>query len=640
MPKITPKDKHPGRSTKRETIIAKTTDKSVVPIQTYQWWQAQNDNDLCHQTISTANYLQKTQQYRQKGASIFSRIYSGKGLMNYALNSKILDTSNQLPVRRPTMNVSQSCVDTLVSRITQNKPQPIFLTDDGDYRQRNLSEQLNQFVGGEFYRNKSYTIGTMGLRDACVFGDGFIKVLEKNKKVAHERVLSTELYADKDDSWYGDPRQLHQFKLTDRNVLAAMFPKARIQISKAQKAYVDGSGESSETIADQVICVEAWHLPSCEGASDGRHVIVCSDGVILDEKWEKQTYPFVKLGYNPHAVGFFSQGLVEQLMGTQLGIDTLLRTISESINLVGVPRIFIDELSKITETSLNNNVGTIVKFRGSPPIFNTANSNAPDMYEHLQRLITYAYQIAGISQLTAGGVKPQGLNSGQAQRVYLETQDSRFAALEKRYEDFYIDLAYQTIELATEIADRDGSYSTIYPNEDGTKQIDLPKSDLLKNTYTIQCYDESSLPKDPAGRYAQLSEMLASNEISLTEFRRLSSFPDLKQSDKLANALEERILKILDDIVKDGKRPEVDPWLLDPTDLAMTLSTNYINLYAVNKLEERKMDMIRNFQTQVQNLKQEAMTPQVQMPAAPAVNPNQAPPPAAPPVPQSAVSAA
>ena len=156
MPKVTPKPTD-DRNTARKTIQAKTTDKSKLPIASYQWWNAQNDNDLCHQLISTANYLQKTQQYRIKGASIFSRIYSGKGLMNYALNSKILDTSNQLPVRRPTMNVTQSCVDTLVSRMTMAQPKPTYLTEGGSYKQRKLAENLqrdcNKFGVVTFIKN-------------------------------------------------------------------------------------------------------------------------------------------------------------------------------------------------------------------------------------------------------------------------------------------------------------------------------------------------------------------------------------------------------------------------------------------------------------------------------------------------------
>lgn len=639
MPQITPKSKKPGRDTsERKTIVAQTTEKSKLPITSYQWWKAQNDNDLCYQTISTANYLQKTQQYRIKGASIFSRIYSGKGLMNYALNSKILDTSNQLPVRRPTMNVSQSCVDTLVSRLTQSRPRPIFLTENGDYRERTLSKQLNSFVAGEIYRAKAYELGTMSLRDSCVFGDGFIKVFEKDKKVALERTLGTELFADKDDSWYGDPRQLVQFKLSDRSVVEAMFPKAKIDIGKANKAYVDGSGESSETVSDQIILIEAWHLPSSEGAKDGRHVIVCSAGKIVDEEWNKNYFPFVKLAYNPHSVGWFSQGLIEMLMGTQLGIDNILRTISEAMNLVGVPRVFIDELSKVLETSLNNNVGTIVKYRGIKPSYEVAPCMPVECYEHLQRLIGYAYQISGISALAAASQKPAGLNSGEAIRSYDDLQSDRFASLAKRYDNLYVDMAYQIIDVAKDIAERDGSYSTVYPNKDGTREVDLPKAAILKDSYVIQCYDESSLPRDPAGRYARLSEMLASGEISLQEFRRLSGFPDLEQSDRLANALEERILKILDDIVESGTTPNVDAFLLDPSDLATTLAVNYINVYSNAKLEEKKMQMIRDFIIQIQTLKAKAAPPPPPVQEGGPQGPNALPAPVSPEAPMSAVS--
>ena len=641
MPQITPKDKKPGRDTsERKTIIAKTTDKVKLPIQSYQWWLAQNDADLCQQVISTGNYLQKTQQYRVKGASIFSRIYSGKGLMNYALNSKILDTSNQLPVRRPTMNVTQSCVDTLVSRLTQNQPRPVFLTNNGNYRDRNLADTYNDFVAGEMFRTKAHEKGKFTLRDSCVFGDGFIKVFKENKKVALERRLTTELYADKDDSWYGDPRQLLEFKLSDRNVVAGMWPKAKVNIAKAGKAYVDGSGESAETIADQIILIEAWHKPSFLGASDGRHVIVCSDGVVLDETWDKETFPFVKMAFNPHSVGYFSQGLVEQLMGTQLGIDTLLRTIAEAMHHIGVPRVFIDELSKILETSLNNNIGTIIKYRGTPPVFNVSNSNAPDVYEHLMRLISFAYQISGISQLSAGGVKPQGLNSGEAQRVYLQNQDDRFASLAKQYDNFYVDLAYLIVDTAKEIVEEEGEYTTVYPNKDGTREVDLPKADRLKDTYIIQCYDESMLPRDPAGRYARLSEMLASGEITLEEFRSLSNFPDLKHSDNLARALRNRLMKTLDDIVNDGTEPTCDPFMLDPTNLAMTLGVAYVNTYAIQKLEPSKMELLRDFITQIQGL-QTAATPPPPAPTGPqGQGPNATPPPAPPPTPQSAVSQA
>ena len=79
----------------------------------------------------------------------------------------------------------------------------------------------------------------------------------------------------------------------------------------------------------------------------------------------------------------------------------------------------------------------------------------------------------------------------------------------------------------------------------------------------------ASLPKDPAGRQAKLSEMFAAQEIDKSEFRRLSRMPDLEQSDQLAVALEERILHDLDAIIESGQKgySPPDAFILDPTDL-------------------------------------------------------------------------
>lgn len=640
MPKITPKTKKPGRDTERLQITAKTTDmKKDDAGRTYAWWNASDPKDLCSQLISTAEYLRKNQQFRIKQASVFSRVYNGKPLYNYALNSNALDTSNQMPITRPTLNVSQSCVDTLVSRITQSRPRPVFLTDGGDYKEQLLSKQLNQFIGGEFYRCKSYQMGPRILRDSMVIGDGFVKVFEKDRKVWCERTIGLQLHVDPNDSYYGNPRSLIETQIVDREVVASLFPNEEKKIEKSMKAYVDGSSQSSETVSDQIMLIEGWRKPSGdpkdpEGYTPGRHVIVCSEGVLCDEVWEKSFFPFAKLGYNETLTGWFSQGLIEMNLGTQIEINKLLMTMSQAINLIGVPRIFIDEVSKVLETAFNNNIGTVIKFRGTKPIYEVAPCIPQEMYDHLQRLIGYYYQQTGVSAMAASSQKPQGLNSGQAIRSFDDLQTDRFASLAKRYDEFYIDLAYLMIDLARDIAIRDGSYSTIYPNKDGTKEIDLPKSAMLKDSYTIECFDESSLPRDPAGRYARLSEMLASQEITLEEFRDLSGMPDLSESDRLANALRDRVKKILYEIVEDGKYTPPDPFLLDAANTAETLAKNFWNLYIENKLEEKKLEMLSDFITQINALKQAAMPP-----PPPQMGPvGQLPPPVAPQAPMSPIS--
>jgi len=615
------------RNKNRTEVTVKTKKTNKTSPESYNWWRAKSKAELCQQVIETASFLKEQQQYRYRQAAIHARLYGNMPLATFAGASyNRLGQQNNLPVDRPTMNVVQSCVDTLVSRLAQAKPRPTFLTDGGEYKERNLAKQLNHFIAGELYQTKAAQLAELVLRDAAILGSGCIKVYEDdNERVALDRVMLTELFVDTNDAFYGNPRSLYQLKLVDRSMLLEMFPEYKSEVQKAEQAYPDNSGESQKTISDQVMVVEAWHLPSSKKASDGRHVIVCSAGILLDEEYKDESFPFVFIHFSPRLVGLWGQGLAEQLTGTQLEINKILVTVSQSISLVGVPRIFVEDGSKVVHAHLNNSIGSIITYRGTKPEYSVAPSIHPEMYAQLQRLIEYAYQQSGISALAATSQKPAGLNSGEAIRNYDDLQSDRFATLAKKYDELFVDLSYKIIYKAKEIAERTGKYQTVYPNKNGAKEIDLPKAELLENPFVIQCYDTSSLPKQPAGRLEKVVEMMQSGLIDPNEGRRLLDFPDLEQVDKLATAAEERIYKTLDDIIDSSKYEPPDPY----TDIALGIKivTQYYNLYAQCNLEESKLELLRQWHGQLLALQQASMPPPMPgaVPAAPMAVPN-APP--------------
>lgn len=590
-----------------------------------QWWVESDGNKASSQLLASAAYLKESQQYRYKQTTTYARLYGNQSLFSFAgQNMSKIDQTHGLPSERPTFNLVQSVTDTLVSRIAQNRPVPVFLTDNGDYKQRTLAKKLNNFILGEFFHTKAYSKGSMALRDALVTGTGVLHVYEgPDNRVEIERVLQTELLVDPNEAMYGDPRQLYRLKLVDRKVLEESFPKFKAKIAMATKATPDNSADSSKSVADLVMVVEGWHLKSGKNAKDGRHIIACSAGNLIDEEYTKDRFPFTFLHYSPRLLGFWSQGVAEQLMGTQMELNSVLYTISKAIKLVGVPRIFVEESSKVTSTSFNNNIGTIVKFRGTKPEYEVTPSNASDLYAERDKLIAYGYQQCGVSALQASSQKPQGLDSGEAIRSYDDISTDRFASLSRRYDDMFVDLAYLVIDKAKDITELEGSYSTVYPNKNGTKEIDLTKSDLINDSFIIQCFTQSSLPKDPAGRLSKITEMIQSGMVTLQEGRRLLDYPDLEQVEKLANAGEERILQILDAIVEDGKYTPPDPFI--DIQLGTTLATQYVNLYATVKLPESRMSMLRDFFSQLQDIKMAAMPPPPPAAAAPTAAPEATP---------------
>lgn len=606
MAKITPSKRGNGG---RETISVKTKpDGMKTPQQGYKWWLARSKAELCSQLLETASFLKEMQQYRYRQAAIYARLYGNMPLYNFAGSSlNKLNFNNNLPIDRPTMNVVQSCTDTLVSRLTQSRPRPVCLTDNGDYKERNFAKQMNEFSNGELYQTKAYDVGELILRDGAVLGTGCVKVYEDtNKKMALERVLLTELLTDPNDAMYGFPRQLFQFKLVDRSVLADMFPDYRSSVAQAEQAFPDGGGESTRTISDQVIVVEGWHLPSGNEAGDGRHTIACTGGVIFDEEYKKERFPFAFLHYSPRILGNWGQGLAEQLMGTQVAINKILIQMDKSIDLI-TPVWLVEDGSKMPKAHFNNMLGRIQTYRGTLPTYQAPDPYSATLPQQLERLVQYAYQQSGISTLAATSQKPAGLDSGEAIRSYDDLQSDRFASLQRRYSNFYLDLTELLVDGATDIADRDGKYSTVYPNKDTAREIDLPKINKARKKINFQIFDSSSLPRDPAGRLQRVTEMMQSGMIDMSEGRRLIDYPDIDQVDKLANAAEERILKILDEIIESGKYTPPDPFM--DIQLATKLVTQYYNMYADSKLEESRCQLLRDFFTQLQTLVAAAAPP-------------------------------
>lgn len=596
-----------------------------------EWWKSENDLQLAAELCGTASYLKTNQTYRSRQLAANVRLYCGLSVYSYAgSNVSQMNRTKSLPEDRPTFNLIQACADTLVSRIGQDRPEPKFLTDGADYKQRHLAQALNRFILGEFYQTKTYEKAVKVLRDAIVMGTGVLKVYEgEDGKVSVDRVMATDLYVDDNDSLNGAPQQMIQLKLMDRDKLRANSTKnvGKI-IDGTPQSYPDNAPDSGRTTADQVMVVEGWKLPSgpdrkAPGYIAGRHTIATINGIVFDEEWHKPKFPFVFLNYSDPFLGFFGQGLGTQLFGTQLTLNRILYTIAQAITLVGVPRVFIEQNSKVSKTAINNQLGVMCTYSGVKPSYEVAPCNAPELYSERDKIIQYGFQQCGVSMMQASSQKPEGLNSGASIRSFDDISTDRMATLSKKYTDLFVDLAYLIADTAMDIAKRDGKYQTVYPNKDGTKEIDLPAMKFMEDPFVIQCFSESSLPRTPAGRIQTVTEQVQAGMLSLKEGRRLMRFPDLEQNERLDNASEERIFKYLDAIVEDGDYTPPDAFM--DLQLATQLCVQYINLYLAANLEEKKADMLRDFFKTCQSLIQASMPPPM---------PQQALPPQANPEPQ------
>jgi hypothetical protein len=275
-------------------------------------------------------------------------------------------------------------------------------------------------------------------------------------------------------------------------------------------------------------------------------------------------------------------------------LNKLLAVLQRSYHLAGSFKILVQNGSQIPVESLNNNIGTIIKYTGAKPEYITPPILPPEFYRQIETLINRSYMISGVSSLSATSQKPAGLNSGAALREYSDIESSRFTSFSQDVEQWFVDIAKLCIEEAGRIADKNGGH---YPvNSVGPKslnKLDLKEIALERDDYTISVFPASSLPQEPAGRLAAIDDLVQRGLIDPTEQRELLNMPDIEASNQLATAQDEYLKEILERMLEDSVY--TPPEAYDNLQLARKLALQYYALGKSLNEGDDKLELIRQF---------------------------------------------
>lgn len=579
-----------------------------------RWWLA--DEKLLPAAIgSQITQIIQADRGRIEGYNTYGKLY-GTYVPTFWNGYQLSNSGKpQSPNRdRLTYNIVQSCIDTLTARIAQNKPKPMFLTQAGDSKIQRKAKKLDAFCYGLFYENNFYQMAPKIFRDSCVFGEGFLHAYAEGGRVKHERVLPYELLVDYLESHSGPEttKSLYRFKNIDRTELAENFPNKADQISKMTNTSVFLSA-ANKSVADTVTVVEAWRLPV--GSVPGRHVIVTSEDCLLDEEYEEDFFPFAALRYSPRLYGYYAQGMAEQLVPLQVEINRTLISIQRSLYLGGTHKIFVKSGSKVIKSHFDNAIGTIMEYAGdTAPQYVVPQLVQPEIYAHLESMIQKGYQLPGVSQLSASSLKPMGIDSGKALRAVDDIQVQRFQTIAQGYEQFAVDVARIDVSVAKKIYESEGDFSTKVPGKRFIETIKWSEVDMANDQFQLQVYPVSKLPNDPEGRLATIQEMSQAGFIQPDVARRLLDYPDLEAEENLANATQDYLHKILDEMIEDEKFTAPEPF--DDLEKARRLALEYYAQGKLNNMEESKLELLRRFLSQIDVLMPPVapMMPQQPMP--------------------------
>lgn len=585
-----------------------------------RWWTV-GETEIANSVIGTVSLLQSAQKERTRQLRAFARLYGSSAAVGGAGGS---DHSRERAERsgggreRMTFNAIGSIVDTLVSRIGSERPRPYYLTSGGSYRLQRQAKLRNKFTEGVFHETKTYGLGRRCFRDGAVWGDGFMGVYPRAGKMVHERIIGSEIWVDELEAMLGQPRNAYRMKEVDRDVLEAEFAddKAAVKAIHGATRVSDSRARSSNT-SDLVRVIEGWHRAAVDADGKlvgGAHTYVIDGGVdgakavLSRDDWPYDFFPFARLPWCERSVGYWSQGVCEQLQAEQIEVNKELYFIQRSLHMASTVKVFLKAGSKVVKEHLSNEIGAIIEHTGDAPQFFVPQPAHPMLFENVNTTIERMYRRSGASEMSAQAKKPAGLNSGKALREFDDIESDRHKSISMQLEDFYLEVARLDSAFARELE----GYSVRAPGRGSFERIkysDIGEYD--EDEFVLQCFPVSSLPRDPAGRLQTVQEYAQAGYLSQRQARRALDFPDLDTIESLANAQEDLISKQLDDMLDKGAYRPPEP----TDDLAMCLEMGIETLQRYRQYDDaeyEKTDLVRRWISQTKTLMKRAMQPQLQ----------------------------
>lgn len=589
----------------------------------FKWWGHENESTRANDIAGTLKFIQTRSSGRIEQLTISTKLYgstSAYSLFGTAF-TRTSGASSNPSMQRLSYNLCASVVDTLESKMAKNKVVPFYVTNGGDWKAQKKAKDLTKFTQGIFYKYKVHEKMIEMFSDAAVWGDGFIHIFQADKELCLERVLPHEIWIDNIEGAVTQPTQMHRVKIMDRDIALAYFPDLKENIELVAPANYQEIGGAG-TAADLITVVESWHLPSHPEADDGMHAISIGDGCI-SEQYDKDYFPFVHFRYNKRKVGWYGQGAVERLQNLQGEVNRCMILKQRSMWMQGSFKVLLENGSKVVTQHLNNDVGTLIHYTGTPPQYITPPAINPEVQQSIDRYIDMGYQQEGVSRLSTTGEAPLGVDSGKALRTLTQIADDRFMFMGQVLEDKALEIASQCIDVVKDIAEEnEGSFQVNFVDSHFMEEIDWKDICLDKEEYTLKAFPTNSLSDDLTGRLKDIQELIQAGMMDPLTGRKLLDAPDLEMYENISNASYDLICKKIEEMLFDHKQWSIEPF--NNMMLAKKLALDYYNWGQLHNAPEQALGLVRNLLSQIDDATGIMNPPQAQA-GAPQANP-QAPP--------------
>lgn len=547
-----------------------------------------------------------------------------------------------------TYNAAQNAIETVHAKVFKNKIALMPLTNGGGYLARHRAKEMEKAIEAIYDENDGDVVEEELGMDALVtdHGAGALIVDELRDRVGIRHIAVEDVWYDEAETRLGRPTCCFFVPKDGEDVYKAIdlfanpadadrpgfvgTPESRRAaiISAAAKP---ASWRKQSKTSYRVDLFEGWHPPTyreeCEEEyedeesgetkkrkvvkHDGRHVVAVpgEEGTLIDEPWEG---PVPILLYVPRRRRrhVFGLSLMRNLLAPQREYERITIKIQNEHQKMGVSgwSAHADAMMNPREvTSGTKAAGFVMEWQGQiepKPI--VTEPVAVGTLQYAEGIPRNMLERHGISTLAAASQLPAGLAnaSGKAMQVFQDFEDVRLLPYHRARERFRVALGLLIIETAKRIVDRCGSYKVHYRGKRGLEPIDWKSlTDMVKDkeAFVLKVFPVSQLSKHPAARFAQLTELLNAQAITIEQFKRLFDLPDLEAENQLDTADTDVIDRAMDIMVTTGKYMAPEPF--DNFDLIIQRAGKFINVCRQQEVPDGRIRLLRDYIEETKSLK-------------------------------------
>jgi hypothetical protein len=565
-----------------------------------------------HEKLIPAAYLVwMRNQPRRAQWFHYARAYGG---FDQALSGLVgvPDPSYSLDAASIPYNVIRSSTNTLTAKVIKNRPDTMYLPVGGDQSLQRRIKYLNRFVTGLNRVVNYYPKRHVQVRDAGLFGTGDLLICRDRRRVSVENVFRWEEYVDPIDARYNDPRSLYLIRYLDKGVLKMRYgydeqidrdddgncTVRRVRNDRLIEAIESAPvlDEAFQPVADvysvsnRCTVIEAWHLPSGDGAKDGRHTVCLLDETLFDEPWERPEFPISRLVKDPAISGWYGIGLGDELSGFQDRISMMDERLEYAHRIVGGQIWLKPEGSQIYDTDFNDAIGPVVSHTpGMAPTNINPQPVHEQTYDYFRGLIPDSYGFAGISQMSAQSQKPPGVTAALALQTLDDIETDRFVGFERDDEECVVESSRLMLHVVREIADKYGDFTVLSAGRGSGEEIRWKRDvDVREDSYVTQGWAISLMPKTPAAKMQRVLEFGANGYFNKAQVLKYTGLPDTTEEEELMlsaqNAADAQIGAMLEHADPNAPEAFIPPTEHQDSDYALSRAQSFYNKLQVDSI--------------------------------------------------------